>query len=83
MTLTPEQYKKFKDKLSTMPMIIKVKDEVNNRFVDFDVRNNQGFFTAIEGLTYISFVWVFSTPLRAGNWPGDFFSSQFQSLSLH
>jgi hypothetical protein len=39
MTLSPEQYKKFKDKLSAMPMIIKVKDEVNNRFVDFDVRN--------------------------------------------
>lgn len=39
MTFTPQQYKKFQDKLSTIPMIIKVKDEVNNRFVDFDVRN--------------------------------------------
>jgi hypothetical protein len=36
--LTEEQYQKLEKALQTIPLIIKVKDEKLNRFVDFDVR---------------------------------------------
>lgn len=45
VTFSPEQYKRLQNNLKTVPMIIKVKDEVNNRFVDFDVRNKTVSFS--------------------------------------
>jgi len=45
VTFTPEQYKRLQNNLKTVPLIIKVKDEVNNRFVDFDVRNKKVSFS--------------------------------------
>ena len=38
MKLSKEQYERFQYRLKTIPMIIRVKDEANNRYVDFDVR---------------------------------------------
>lgn len=34
-----ESKSKIEDALKTMPLIVKIKDEANNRFIDFDVRN--------------------------------------------
>jgi len=34
-----ESKSKIEDALKTMPLIVKIKDEENNRFIDFDVRN--------------------------------------------
>lgn len=53
MELSLEQYKVLQQNLKTIPLIIKVKDEVNNRFVDFDVRNKTVSFNK---------VWNFSDP---------------------
>ena len=37
--LSGAQKENIENAFKTMPLIIKVKDEVNNRFLDFDVRN--------------------------------------------
>lgn len=44
---------KIEEAFKTMPMIIKVKDEVNNRFIDFDVKNRT---------MSVSKSWSFSNP---------------------
>jgi hypothetical protein len=51
--LTEEQYQKLEKALQTMPLIIKVKDEKNNRFVDFDVRERTVAFNK---------AWSFANP---------------------
>ncbi len=39
LEINKENNLKIEEALNTMPLIIKIKDEVNDRFIDFDIRN--------------------------------------------
>jgi hypothetical protein len=53
LEITKEQKEKIEESLKSMPLVVKIKDEENDRFIDFDVRNKT---------VSVSKTWSFANP---------------------